>query len=287
MGALARRILNLDRRIIFLAVGIVLILPIVHPLGFPGLVVTPPVQGVFDAIEALAPGDPILVSFDFDPASKPELYPQGVAVIRHAFQKNLRVIGMGHWITGVGMATEILNTTAQEFGKQYGRDYVFMGWQPQPIAVISTMGQDIYRVFPKDHRSNDLASLDVMRGVRALKDFKYLLSLAAGTPGIETWVVYGTDKFKIPMGGGSTAVIAPGLRPYLDTKQITGLIGAMKGAAEYEKLLYDNYRIGPGLAIAGMDALSLAHILLVALILLANLAYFVSRMAGAKRRRRS
>ncbi|MBI3327141.1 MAG: hypothetical protein HYZ81_10635 [Nitrospinae bacterium] len=266
------RLLNLDRRVIFLAVGLAILIPIIRPLNLPGLKVTAAVRGVYDQIEALGAGSPMLISFDFDPASKPELYPMGLAIVRHAFRRDLKVIGTSLWITGAGLAEEILHTAAREHNKAYGEDYVFLGWQPQPVNVIIGLGQDLYKTFPKDHRGNDTRSLPALSNVTSLKDIRYLVDLAAGTPGVETWIVYGADRYGVKVGGGSTAVIEPGLRPFLQTGQLTGLIGAMKGAAEYEALLGQRDK-----ATAGMDALSIGHMLVIALVALSNVAYWLSR----------
>lgn len=272
MRWLLPRLLNLDRRVIFGLVGLAILLPIIRPLNLPGLKVTAAVRGVYDQIEALPPRSPLLISFDFDPASKPELYPMGLAIVRHAFRRDLRVIGTSLWITGAGLAEEILHTAAREYQKAYGQDYVFLGWQPQPVNVIIGLGQDLYKTFPKDYRGNDTRSLLALRDVSSLKDIRYMVDLAAGTPGVETWIVYGADKYGVKVGGGSTAVIEPGLRPFLQTGQLTGLIGAMKGAAEYEALLNQ-----PDKATAGMDALSIGHMLVIVLVVFSNVVFWISR----------
>lgn len=272
MQGLIRRLLNLDRRIIFLAVGVAILIPIVRPLNLPGLKITGAVRGVYDRLEALPPGSPILISFDFDPASKPELYPMGLAVARHAFRRDLKVIATALWITGAGLAEEILHTAAREYDKRYGEGYVFLGWQPQPINVIIGLGQDLYKTFPKDHRGNDTRSLPVLRNISSLRDIRYMVDLAAGSPGVEEWIIYGADKYGFKVGGGATAVIEPGLRPFLQTGQLTGLIGAMKGAAEYEALIGQRDK-----ATAGMDALSLGHMLVIGLVVFSNVVYWISR----------
>ncbi len=272
MRWLLPRLLNLDRRVIFLAVGLAILIPIIRPLNLPGLKVTAAVRGVYDHIEGLAPGSPLLISFDFDPASKPELYPMGLAIARHAFRRDLKVIATSLWLTGTGMAEEILQTAAREHGKTYGEDYVFLGWQPQPVNVIIGLGQDLYKTFPKDYRGNDTRTLRALRNVTSLRNIRYLVDLAAGTPGVETWIVYGADRYGIKVGGGSTAVIEPGLRPFLQSGQLTGLIGAMKGAAEYEALLCQRDK-----ATAGMDALSIGHMLVITLVVFSNVVYWISR----------
>ncbi|MBI5211242.1 MAG: hypothetical protein HY927_14815 [Elusimicrobia bacterium] len=262
---------NVDRRILFLLVVVVILVPIMHPLALPGLKVTDSVRGVYDQIEKLPPRSTIAISFDFDPASKPELYPMALAVTRHAFKKDLKVIGMNLWITGTGLADEILTAAAAEHGKRYGEDYVFLGWQPSPIAVITGVFTDIYKIFSKDQKGNDTRALPVMKGFRSFQQLDYFVELGAGSPGLPHWVQYGADKFKIKMGGGCTAVSEPGYRPYYPV-QITGLIPAMKGAAEYESLIGK-----PDKAYAGLDAISLGHFLILLALAMCNLIPVLTR----------
>jgi hypothetical protein len=106
-----------------------------------------------------------------------------------------------------------------------------------------------------------------------------LISLAAGNPGIEMWYVFGKDKYRFEMAGGATGVMAPGLYPFLRSGQINGLIGGLQGAAEYETLIGHK-----GTAIAGMDAQSVTHLVIIALVLLCNLFYFLLRREPASSR---
>ncbi|MCJ7507431.1 MAG: hypothetical protein MUO85_01715, partial [candidate division Zixibacteria bacterium] len=59
---------------------------------------------------------------------------------------------------------------------------------------------------------------------------------------------------------------------YLQTKQLVGLLGGMKGAAEYEKLS-KNY----GRAMVGMDPQSIIHLLIIFFIVIGNIGYFVTK----------
>ncbi len=268
------RMLRLDRRIIFLLIGVFTLLPLLYPVGL-AIRVSPEVKAVYDHIESLPEGSVFMLSMDFDPASKPELYPQAVAILRHAFEKNLRVIGMTLWLPGTGMADQVISQVARETGKENGKDYVFLGWSPGVGSLIITMGQDLYKAFPTDYYNQPTNDLAVLHDVRNLRDVSYVVSLAAGNPGIETWYVFGKDKYQFELGGGCTGVIAPGLYPLLRSGQINGLIGGLRGAAEYEVLV--GHR---GRAVAGMDAQSATHFAIIGLVLLCNVFYFWIRTSA-------
>ena len=277
---LTDRMLRLDRRIIFLVIGLCTLLPLLYPVGL-AIRVSPEVRAVHDYIEGLPEGSVFLLSLDFDPASKPELYPQAVALLRHAFKKNLRMIGMTLWLPGTGMAEQVISQMAREAAKVNGKDYVFLGWSPGGSAVIITMGQDLYKAFPSDYYNQPTKELAVLNGVRTLRDVNYVVSLTAGTSGVETWYLFGKDKYKFELGGGCTGVIAPGLYPLLRSGQINGLIGGLRGAAEYEVLIGQ-----PGQAVAGMDAQSATHLAIIVLVIMCNVLYLMSRKHQPRREAR-
>lgn len=271
MMTFAERMLAIDRRIIFVVIGLCTLLPLLYPVGLP-IRISPEVTGIYDYIEALPEGSVFLLSLDFDPASKPELYPQAVAILRHAFKKNLRVVTMTLWVTGTGMADQVVTQMANEAGKTSGKDYVFLGWSPGGTAVIINLGQDLYTTFPTDYSGRPTDGLPVLAGVRNLRDVDYAVCLGAGNPGVDAWYVFGKDKYKFELGGGSTGVIAPGLYPLLRSGQINGLIGGLRGAAEYESLIGQK-----GRAVAGMDAQSATHLAIIVLVLICNVFYFSLR----------
>jgi hypothetical protein len=266
---LANRLLTLDRRIIFILIALATLIPLLWPIGLP-VRVSPEVQRIYDYIESLPESSVLLLSLDFDPAAKPELYPMTIALLHHAFRKNLRVIGMTLWVTGTGMAEKVIADIAQEWHKQRGVDYVFLGYTPGGSAVIINMGQDLYATFPTDHYGNRTAELPIMKDIKSLRSIDYAISLAAGNPGIEAWYVYGKEKYGFELGGGCTAVSAAGLYPFLDTGQINGLMGGLRGAAEYETIIGIK-----GKAIGGMDAQSVTHFVIILLIILCNIFYFM------------
>lgn len=270
MKRIASFLIDIDRRIIFILIAVAVFIPLIKPLGLP-IKVSPEIKSIYDYMERLPHGSVFLLSFDFDPASKPELYPMAVALLRQAFRKDLRVIGMTLWVTGTGMAEKVISSVAKEMDKKNGIDYAFLGFTPGGSAVILNMGQDILNTFPTDHYGNKTSLLPVFKDITTLRDIAYVISLSAGTPGVEAWYVYGKDKYGFELGGGCTAVSAAGLYPLLQTGQINGLIGGLRGAAEYETIIKIK-----GSATAGMDAQSISHLTIIILIIMCNIFYLIS-----------
>jgi len=265
---------NMDRRVVYLLVGIVVIVPLVMRLVMP-IRVSPPVQQAYDAIESLEPGSVVLFSSDYEAATMPELYPMTIAIIRHLFSKDVKVLLMSQYALGVPIGAMVLDEVAREYHKVYGKDYAVSGYQPGVQAVIVAIGEEVRDIFPEDFAGTLLDSLPVMKGIHNYNDTPLMINLVSGST-LDYWVMYAQARYGQRIVGGCTAVMATSFYPYLQAGQIDGLIGGLKGAAEYEKLINK-----PSVATSGMPAQSFVHLLIIALVIIGNIAYF-----SLKRRKR-
>ncbi len=271
------RFLLLDRRIIYSLVVLAVAIPLLAPIGLP-IKVTPEVQSIYDSIESLPEGSNILLAADFDPASQPELYPMLKAVMEHIVRKHHKLLIVVLWINGPNLVAKAIDEIKTENPNwKSGEDYAFLGFQVGATVVIMSMGNDISKTFPKDHYGNATAPMPIIKNFNRLKDTDYMVMLEAGNSG-DWWIVYGTEKFNVPVGAGVTAVVAPQYYPYLQAGQIDGIIGGLRGAAEYEKLIGK-----PGKATSAMDSQSVVHALIFMAIILANI--FAMMLSVQKRRK--
>jgi hypothetical protein len=265
---------RLDRRWIFVVMGILVMIPLIFPLALP-LQVSPPAQSFYDMIAKVPDGSTVLMSCDYDPGAKPELVPMTITALRQLFDKNCKVVVPVLWNGGPVLVDQVLRQVAAEKHKVYGVDYINLGYKAGNEAVMVLMGQGIANAFPQDNTGADTRSFPIMRGVRDYSSFPLLISISAGYPGTKEYVQQVQGRFHIPIIAGVTAVSAPEYYPYLQSGQLRGLLGGMAGAAEYEKA-----RSEKGAATRGMDAQSMAHVLVAVCIILGNLVAFRRRRAG-------
>ncbi len=262
---------NIDRRIIFTLIFVAVIWPLVQPMRLP-IDVSPPVQGLYDAIEAVPPGSIIMLAGDYSADTMPELQPMVDAFARQAFSRDLRVIVACLWPESPPLIERAMTPIAEEFGKEYGTDYVSLGYMAGGTVTLLGMGASIPNTFPTDYGGTPVRELPLMREVQNFDDIVLVMNVSAGTPGTREWVQQVQSRFHVELAAGVTAVSAPNFYPYVQSGQLAGLLGGLKGAAEYETLVG-----APGNATRGMDAQSVVHALIVLFILLGNLAYFLSR----------
>lgn len=266
---------KLDRRWIFLIVGLLVLIPLIWPMTLP-ITVSPRVQGFVDAIDALPDGSKVLVSCDYDPGARPELVPMTRTTMRHLFTKKCKVIVTVLWNGGPGIVDETLRSIADEMGQKYGVDYINLGYKAGDEAVMVLMGQSIPATFPRDNSGGVTLDYPIMKGVRNYQSFPLLVSLSAGFPGTKEYVQQVQGRFHIPMIAGVTAVSAPEYYPYLQSGQLRGLLAGMAGAAEYEKA-----RGEVGKATNGMVPQSMVHVF-IAICILAGNAVQWAKSRGAR-----
>jgi hypothetical protein len=266
---------GVDRRILYLLLALSVALPLIlRPKA--AVRVSEPVRNAWRAVDALPAGSVVMISIDFDPSSAPELQPMLLAILRHSFSKDLKVIITGQLALGLPLAEIALAQVPPEYGKVYGRDYVNIGYRPGYTAMMVGIGREIRDFFRTDYRGVPIDSFEFMRAVHNYRDIGLLVTLAHGAVA-DVWIQYVGGRFNQPIIVGVTGVNAPGMYQYLQAGQIKGLIGGLQGASEYEALIKH-----PGSASLGMPAQSAAHGLIILLLIIGNVGYLLSRVRKGK-----
>ncbi len=275
---LYERLLALDRRWIFSVLALVILVALFVPLNIPSSPATE-VRVIYDEIESLQKGDYILVAMDYDPNAMAELHPMSYAILEQAFAKQLKVITLTLSQNGAGMVDEavrgVADSTKMYHGiePKYGEDYVFLGYRPYYALVILSMGQNFRVNFPADYFNTPLDSIPLMKGIQNYDDVKCVVSISGGNVA-DAWVANANGRYGVKVALGTTGVMAADYYPYYQSEQIFGIIGGMKGAAEYETLVRN-----PGPATEAMKIQVFAHIVIILFIVLGNLGYWMDRRA--------
>ncbi|HIC39116.1 MAG TPA: hypothetical protein EYO79_06575 [Candidatus Marinimicrobia bacterium] len=268
---------KVDRRWIFLVLAIAVFIPIIKPIGMP-IRATETTKVVFNTIENLPENSKVLVSIEYSPSTKPENHPMTISILRHLFRNNHKVFVTCLWPDGQFMAQDALKQVAEEeFGKVYGEDYVFLGFRPGNEAVVKGIVSNIRKLYTVDVYQTKIDEIPLMDGIKNFKDFAFLFSCSAGYPGTVEWVQYAADPTGVPMSSGVTSIQVNEVMPYVQSGQMKGVLAGMPGAAEYEALMGQK-----GFATSGMDAQSIAHLVIVLFIILGNAAFFIERKRSRK-----
>ena len=150
-------------------------------------------------------------------------------------------------------------------------------------VVIKSVVESFSSTYPVDTRGGALRSYPIMLGIKNLANIDFIFSFSAGYPGTVEWVQYAADPLDKPFSTGCTAVQVTEVVPFVQSGQCKGILGGLSGAAEFERLLVDEGyldELGPGNR--GMAAQSVAHMVMVAFIIVGNVAYYFERRRQKK-----
>jgi hypothetical protein len=239
--AFYKKIRDIDRRYIFLVMALAVGIPIIFRIPFPEIT-TPLVQGVFDKIDSLPAGTKVLLAFDYDPTGEAELQPMANSIVRQLALRKCRLYFIALWPAGQNMIEDTLkNILIPEYPQYiYGSDYVNLGYKSGNEAVIKVIQTNLRKLYTTDTRGTSIDKIPMMQDLNSLKNFGIIVNISSGYPGLKEWIQFGSDPADLPIVGGCTAVQATIMYPYYPN-QLLGILGGIKGAAEYDEALKSKY----------------------------------------------
>ena len=269
---------NIDRRILYLLLAILVAFPLVRPFGLP-LLVSPAVEALYEKIEALKSGDIVLMSFDYSAGGAPDIHPQVEAIMRHLAGKDgVGVVTVGFFADGPMFAEQAL-AILEEAGKEYGKDFVNLGYRAGGEGAIAMLAAGIKGTFSVDFRGMNTSQHPLLEKVKSAKDFSLIIEFAGGSPGPPEWIRQVQAVYQVPLAVGISTSMVPANIPYLESGQLISILGGLRGAAEYELL---TGQVGKGGAAMGSQ--TLGHLLIIVFLLIGNLSYFLTKRTAHQAR---
>ncbi|MFO7895319.1 MAG: hypothetical protein R6U84_00105 [Candidatus Cloacimonadales bacterium] len=315
---------KVDRRYIYLVVALSIIIPLIFPFNAPTYI-TESTESIYQKIDSFAgdEGKAVLLSFTHNASTMPELFPMEVAILRHCFERNIKVFTICWMPDAAPLVDYAINIAKEDYEVQAGIDYVNFGYKPYALRlpIMLGMGEDIAEAVDTDSQGRKVSSLEIMQDIKNYDDMNLVVDFAGSGSAIQ-WVTYARARFGANVAAGITAVMVADNYPYIQTGQLLGMLHGLKGAAEYEKLVdvfasyeseeYPNGRPysraqGKNIRVAitkdfityeedgvvtetdvplnykykvarvGMNAQSVAHVMIIFFIVLGNVGYFVTR----------
>jgi hypothetical protein len=270
---LLERFAKIDPRIIYALVLLVVAIPLINPFGLPMMIMNPS-REFYNVIENLPNGAKVILSIDHAAGPDVELGPIAQSMLIQLVPKNARVYAMSSIPEGPMFAERYLSVL-EDYDKEYGVDYVNLGYFAGGEAGMAAWADDFKSVFRTDVRKTPVEQIPMMQDIKSVHDFDLVVTLNSGPGGYgppDVWLRQIAAAKGVPLAMGVTAIMGPQTQPYYQSGQIKGLLIGLRSAAEYELLIEK-----PGIAVAQMDAQSAAHAVILILIILGNLGYFYGK----------
>jgi len=303
------KIQELDRRWIYLVVALAIIVPLIIPFNSKTYV-TEPTENVYKKIDSFAgrKDRAILMCFSHDASTMAELFPMEVAILRHCFERKIQVLTICFLPQAKPLMDYAILTAKEDYNVQSGIDYVSFGYKPYGLflPILLGMGDDIAKAVETDDQGRNVENLPIMKEITNYNEMNLVIDFAASAA-VYSWIIYARARFGADIAAGITAVMAADNYPYLQSGQLVGMLSGLKGAAEYEKLVdvfathKDEYGNSASrefskevikdtwiklsdikdrkvkTARIGMNAQTVAHVMIIVFIIIGNIGYFVSK----------
>ena len=252
-------------RFLNLLMGAALFLAVLIPLFTksqltrrPQLEVFPEASEVFNRIDILPAGAPVLIAFDLQPALFGETRPAATAVLDHLLDREVRLVFISTQTTGPGLAEYLLRTEAGEVPAIATGDYTNLGYLSGGTAAL--------RTFLSDPRNATFSitvlglnpwTYPALESIDKVSDFALVVVISGNAEDVRLWVEQGADELTSGFVAVTSAQANPLLQPYLRSQPQTlkGLLSGLQGAAFYEglraqdgdgRLFWDAYSFGLG-----------------------------------------
>jgi hypothetical protein len=263
------RMLSIDRRILYIIlvanILVSLLLRVTIKPEIPSAV-----RSFYETMEELQEGDMVMVSSSWSAGTIAENQPQFEAVLRHLMRKRVRFTIISFTPPARDISYRLAKRLTEENGYVEGKDWAHFGYSPDIILAVKAMSESIVEAQRQDVRRIPLDQLEVLRGIRSLKDYKLVIDITPSDT-LSAWISFRPPNLKILYC--PTSVMAAEAYTFLDSKQILGMITGAKGAYEYEVLLGI-----VGLGTRFINAIQFSHTLIILTILIGNLAMLMNRM---------
>lgn len=241
------------------------------------------VQKFYDAVEtvsrkALPQERIVLVAYDWDATRSAEMSILAESVMRHLMARHIGFITVSTNPQGPGFAQQITSKLRGEYGYEYGREYLVMGYLPGSQAALGALASDFRRNLPIDYEQNrNIGDYRLTGGsnLQSISDFALVITLASDESELRNWVEQVGARTGVPIIAAVPQGLEPLARPYRDIPGagLQGLISGPTGALQYTKQLQaQGLKVGENNATPLADRLnaqSAAQILVAAVIIIA------------------
>lgn len=266
-----RKLLNIDSKIIYIVVGLALLIPVIKPFGMPLVINETYTRGFYDYLNNIPEDSVVFFDLAFRETGEAELGSTVLPAFELLQNRGVKIVVGGQWQQAPFFMQSRLEKRADEIGSVYGLDWVNIGYKPGGTTTWRAIMEDFWKgAAGVDCNGTKFDELPLMHRVRKLdKDtFAAIIIWEAGTPGSGTWMKYSPD---IPLLAVYMSGVGGSAR-YLRSGQVQAMIGGLEQAAEFEQLVGS---IGDATGL--VDAQSLAVIVVIAFVILGNIAWIMDK----------
>ena len=264
---------NLPTWLYFSLIIILMAYITLNPLGFP-IPVTSLTIDCYDAIDALQPGDIILMDQGYGAGTMAFHEPGFIVVFRHAIDKGAKVVIVSTSVESpmlLQRAIDKIKPAAK--GYEYGVDWVHLGYVAGGEPAYASIVEDINNLFTEDWEQTPTSALPLMQelGVPTHEKIALVYIMTAGGDVVEGWIRQSALRYDLKFITQVNEMMVPTILPYYPIN-CDGILNGGVGAAEYE--VYSGYS---GEAVKLSDMMTMGGLVVLVFLILGNIGYLMTK----------
>jgi hypothetical protein len=267
---------NTQRFLVFLIIAVIAIIPLIYSLGWVSAPSLPEAgNAMYDKLQELKPGAPVLVAFDYEPTQSPEMDTQACVVMRHLFARKAHVEVVSLYPAGPAAAQAVIDQLSR------------------PMSDTRSLCGTVPITGDVDRRGYVPGQATGVASIVDTTPVSTVIELAATPDTLRWWAEQlAPHRNDVQLFAGVSASAEPMSRPYVESQQVKGIIAGVPGAIAYQ------FRLDPSskddqtkrqILLAPLESIALANTALVVVMLLGGLIQLLSGRGAlsANERRRS
>ncbi len=254
----------LPTRVLNLVMSVVLIVAIAFPMFTgsqnsirPDPNYFPDASAIFNVIDVLPAGAPVLVAFDVQPGLYGEMRPVISAVMAHLLDQQVRLVFISTQPTGPTLARRLLAEMFAAVPIVASGEYDELGYLSGGMAALRSFVTDPRAAVLTTANGADPWASPSLELVQGMDDFALVLVVSSSAEDVQAWIEQGAAHLPDGLMAITSAQAQPLLSVYLRANPLTlrGLVSGVQGAALYERfrgqtglgsLYWDAYTFGLG-----------------------------------------
>jgi hypothetical protein len=270
-------------QLFYVVLMITIILALLYSLSIP-IEISPHTKAVYDYIEdpsKLPLGSPVLVEMHYDEASRAELEPQVIALMKHLFEKGCKLVFLSTATYGP-VAFQSLQFSAPDLfeGKRYGEDYVFLGYIAGGESTLAFLARSITGTVAIDNYGTATSELPLIVEANNASAYGLVVTASSKTDTFLWYICQWYTPYHTPLLFVTLSTIAPSIESYVNAGQARGMLTGQRSAAEYELLVGRK-----GLGIVSLEAQRFVQWVLLLFIILVNIMFAYVKLSKKLRKR--
>ncbi len=272
----AKRLLT-PQHIVYLIIFFAALIPLFLPFNSAGIgleVSKSPSALFYDQLQAVEPGDTVLLAFEYTPGQAVELDPASRAIVNDLAARKANIIAISSNVNGASIAAPLLRR-AQETDPKF--TFVNVGYIPGNEAGLRALAKGWLPASRADVNGALWGALPLSKQVRGMEDLALTVVLVGDEATLRAWMEQVQPNVTTPIIAATSAQLEPQARNYVNARQLQASLRGLTGAAELELLSNQT-----GQAVKTVDALSFVMLALAGIIIAANVLWVMRRGKGRK-----